>query len=70
MLALHRFSKAASEDSGVHDDFKAQYNAEPSSTVEQQIQKDIAENKVFLYMKVSTTADTAVHLLTLERLIA
>ncbi|GBF91650.1 hypothetical protein Rsub_03954 [Raphidocelis subcapitata] len=34
-----------------HEDFKPKYKAEPASDVDDQIKKDIAGSKVFIYMK-------------------
>jgi len=34
-----------------HDDFKPKYKSEPVSDAKTQIEKDIADNKVFIYMK-------------------
>jgi hypothetical protein len=45
-MAVH-----AGDDS--HDDFKPKYKSEPVSDAKSQIEKDIADNKVFIYMKVS-----------------
>lgn len=43
---------AQTSDSDTHDDFAPQVKASPASSVVEQIQQDIKEHKVFVYMKV------------------
>jgi hypothetical protein len=35
-----------------HDDFKPQVKAQPASSVEEQIEKDVKSHDIFLFMKV------------------
>ena len=46
---------AQSSDSDIHSDFQPQIKATPSASVTEQIQQDIKDNKVFVYMKVVTS---------------
>ena len=50
-LLLRGLAQAPGDDT--HDDFAPQFKASPASSVTEQIQQDIKENKVFVYMKVS-----------------
>lgn len=43
---------AQSSDSDMHNDFQPQVKATPAASVTDQIQQDIQNNKVFVYMKV------------------
>ncbi|KAL3134092.1 hypothetical protein ABBQ32_008516 [Trebouxia sp. C0010 RCD-2024] len=42
---------AQSSDSDIHSDFQPQIKATPSASVSEQIQQDIKDHKVFVYMK-------------------
>lgn len=43
---------AQTPGSDTHDDFAPQFKASPGASVAEQIQQDIKEHKVFVYMKV------------------
>ena len=43
---------AQSSDSDMHSDFQPQVKATPAASVSEQIQQDIKDHKVFVYMKV------------------
>jgi monothiol glutaredoxin len=51
---LRHFAVVSGEDS--HDDFKPVYKEEPVTDAEQQIQKDITNHDVFIYMKGTPNA--------------
>lgn len=44
---------AQSSDSDMHSDFQPQVKATPAASVSEQIQQDIKDHKVFVYMKVN-----------------
>lgn len=43
---------AQSSDGDMHSDFQPQVKATPAASVSEQIQQDIKDHKVFVYMKV------------------
>ena len=49
--ALRR-GMAQTPDGDMHSDFQPQVKASPAASVSEQIQQDIQEHKVFVYMKV------------------
>lgn len=44
---------AQSPDSDTHDDFAPSFKAQPAASVSDQIQQDIKDHRVFVYMKVA-----------------
>ena len=43
---------AQTPDTDTHDDFAPSFKAQPAASVSDQIQQDIKDHKVFVYMKV------------------